>query len=179
MIYRTICVISVWDETWGVLLLHSEDKGTINPLNIIYHSFSDSLWQKWAPGIFPGGKSSRCVGLTTLLTSCADCIEIWEPEPPLTVRDYPGLYTDCPTLLIQRHNIISQMTRILCNLIVRISNVSTITDEDWAVNWQLNGPHWTEIFCIRGCFSVTDDGDFGSFELVGKGNIIMSLLTNI
>jgi len=80
MIYRTICVISVWNETWAVLLLHPEDKGTINPLNIIHHSFGDSLWQKWVPGIFSGGKSRRCVGLTTLLTSCADCIEIWEPE---------------------------------------------------------------------------------------------------
>jgi hypothetical protein len=29
-----------------------------------------------------GGKGGRCVGLTTLPPSCADCIEIWEPQPP-------------------------------------------------------------------------------------------------
>ena len=29
-----------------------------------------------------GGKDGRCVGLTTLPPSCADCLEIWEPQPP-------------------------------------------------------------------------------------------------
>jgi len=28
-----------------------------------------------------GGKGGRCVGLTRFPTSCADCLEIWEPEP--------------------------------------------------------------------------------------------------
>ena len=50
-----------------------------------------SLWQKWVPGIFPGGKGGRCVGLTTLPPSCADCLEIWEPQPPGTLRACPGL----------------------------------------------------------------------------------------
>jgi len=31
----------------------------------------------------PGG---RCVGLTTLPPSCADCLEICEPQPPRTVQ---------------------------------------------------------------------------------------------
>jgi hypothetical protein len=26
-----------------------------------------------------GHKDSRCIGLTTLPTSCADCLEIWDP----------------------------------------------------------------------------------------------------
>ena len=33
---------------------------------------------------FLGGKGGRCVGLTTLSPSCADCLEIWEPQPPGT-----------------------------------------------------------------------------------------------
>jgi hypothetical protein len=37
-----------------------------------------SLWQKWVPGILPGGKDGRCVGLTTLPPSCPDCLEIME-----------------------------------------------------------------------------------------------------
>jgi hypothetical protein len=37
-------------------------------------------------GIFPGGKGGRCLGLTTLPPSSADCLEIWEIQPPGTLR---------------------------------------------------------------------------------------------
>jgi hypothetical protein len=30
------------------------------------------------PGIFPGGKGGRCVRLTNLTPSCANCLEMWE-----------------------------------------------------------------------------------------------------
>ena len=36
-----------------------------------------------------GGKGDQCVGLTTLPPSCADCLEIWEPQPPGTLRAVP------------------------------------------------------------------------------------------
>jgi len=45
-----------------------------------------TLQRKWVPGIFPGGKGGRCVGLTTLPPSCADWLEIWEPQTPGTLR---------------------------------------------------------------------------------------------
>ena len=35
--------------------------------------------------IFPEVKGGRCVGLTALPPSCADCLEIWEPQPPGTL----------------------------------------------------------------------------------------------
>jgi hypothetical protein len=38
-----------------------------------------------------GGKGGRCVGLTTFPPSCADCLEIWEPQPPGTLWAFPGL----------------------------------------------------------------------------------------
>jgi len=44
---------------------------------------------------FLGGKGGLCVGLITLPPSCADCLEIWEPQPPGTLRACPGLYRDC------------------------------------------------------------------------------------
>ena len=40
---------------------------------------------------FLGSKEGRCVGLTTLPPSCVDCLEIWEPQPPGTLRACPGL----------------------------------------------------------------------------------------
>jgi hypothetical protein len=41
---------------------------------------------KWIPGIFPRGKGGRCGGLTNLLSSCADCHDIWESQPPESLR---------------------------------------------------------------------------------------------
>jgi len=41
--------------------------------------------------MFPGGKGGQCVGLTTLLPSRADCLEIWAFQPPGTLRACPGL----------------------------------------------------------------------------------------
>jgi len=40
---------------------------------------------------FLGGKGGRCVGLTNLPPSYADCLEIWEPQ-------LPGTLTACPDL---------------------------------------------------------------------------------
>ena len=44
---------------------------------------------------FLGGKGGRCVGMKNLLPSCADCLEIWKPQTPGTLRACPGLYRDC------------------------------------------------------------------------------------
>jgi len=40
---------------------------------------------------FLGVKGGRCLGLTTLPSSFADHLEIWEPQPPGTLRACPGL----------------------------------------------------------------------------------------
>jgi len=40
---------------------------------------------------FLGGKGNQCIGLTTLPPSRADCLEIWEPQTPGTLRACPGL----------------------------------------------------------------------------------------
>ena len=44
-------------------------------------------------------KGGRCVGLTTLPLSLADCLEIWDPQPPGTLRACPALIRDCFTFL--------------------------------------------------------------------------------
>ena len=47
---------------------------------------------------FLGGKSGRCVELTTLPSSCVDCLEIYEPEHCGNLRIYPGMYGVCFSL---------------------------------------------------------------------------------
>ena len=56
-------------------------------------SLTQSFWPQCGPGVysacnrneykeyFLGGKSCRCVRLTSLPPSCADCLEIWETQP--------------------------------------------------------------------------------------------------
>ena len=39
-----------------------------------------------------GGKGGQCIVLTTLPPSCADCLEIWKPQPPGSFRAFPGPY---------------------------------------------------------------------------------------
>jgi hypothetical protein len=66
-----------------------------------YFSISKYAWH-FGPGVasasnrnetqeyFLGGKGGRCVGLTTLPPSCADCLKISEPQTPGTLRASPG-----------------------------------------------------------------------------------------
>jgi len=48
------------------------------------------LTEKSTRNIYCGGKGGRCVGLT-LPPTCADCLEMWGPQPPGTLRACPGL----------------------------------------------------------------------------------------
>jgi hypothetical protein len=59
---------------------------------------------------FLGSKGGRCVGLTTLPPSYADCLEIWEPRPPGTLRACPGLLYDCFTFTLRICNHVQMMT---------------------------------------------------------------------
>ena len=51
--------------------------------------YNDSA--KWVTGIFPRGKSGRCVVLTTLPLSCAHGLEICEPQTPGPLSARPVL----------------------------------------------------------------------------------------
>jgi hypothetical protein len=56
---------------------------------------TQSLTEMSTSTISWGGKGSQCVGLTALPPPCAVCHEIWEPQPPGTLRACPGLQWDC------------------------------------------------------------------------------------
>jgi hypothetical protein len=67
------------------------------------------------------GKGGRCLGLTTLPTSCADCLKIWVPQPPGTHRAFQDLEWNCLTctfiytdahLVITEHYIIKSVSLI-------------------------------------------------------------------
>jgi hypothetical protein len=54
------------------------------------------------PGIFLGYKGGRCLGLTTISNFCTNCVEIWEPKLPGTLRACPDLYRDFFTFTISK-----------------------------------------------------------------------------
>jgi len=71
------------------------------------------------PGIFPGGKVGRCIGLTTLPPLCADFLEIWEPDPPGTLRACPGLQWDCFTFALHPYAT-PKVMRLKINVHIRV-----------------------------------------------------------
>ena len=68
--------------------------------------------------MYSGGKGGRCVGLTTLPPSCADCLEIWVPRPSGTLRACPGQYRDCFTFYICLVMYLTALNHSLCILIL-------------------------------------------------------------
>ena len=69
---------SIPDGVIGIFLWHNPSGRLTLPLT----EMRDISW--WCKG-------GRCVGLITLSPSCADCLEIWEPQPPGNHRVCPGL----------------------------------------------------------------------------------------
>jgi hypothetical protein len=59
--------------------------------------FTQPLTETSTQEYFLGDKCEQCVGLTTLPPSCADCLEIWEPQPPGILWACPGLQWKCFT----------------------------------------------------------------------------------
>ena len=64
------------------------DPRTVQPVarRYIYNATRPTLTNMSTGNISWRGKGTWCVGLTTLLLSCADCFEIWQPHPLGTLR---------------------------------------------------------------------------------------------
>jgi hypothetical protein len=81
-----LCTGALWRSGWGTALQTGRSRvrfpmlsldfsiGIILPI-ALWPCGRLGLWHKWVPGIVPGGKGGRCVGLTTLPPSCADCLK--------------------------------------------------------------------------------------------------------
>jgi hypothetical protein len=106
VLYLFLLLITIWStrwrSVWGTALQTGRSRVRFPMVSL--HYFIDiilpvalgpwsqlNLQQKWVPGIFPGGKGGQCVGLTTLPPSCADCLNIWEPQPPGSLMTCQGL----------------------------------------------------------------------------------------
>ena len=85
--YATIRMVagSIPDGVIGILHWHNPSGRTV-ALGLPYPN-NRNVYQE----CFLGGKGGRCVGLTTLPPLCADCLEIWEPQPAGTLCACPGL----------------------------------------------------------------------------------------
>jgi hypothetical protein len=57
-------------------------------------SYSASNRNEYLEG-FQGVKGGGYVILTTLPSSCTECLEMWEPETSGALRTFPGLHRDC------------------------------------------------------------------------------------
>jgi len=65
---------------------------------------------------FLEGKGGRCLVLTTLPPSWADCLEKWETQPPRTLKACPSLYGD---YFIFLQGVIKQMITIwICGITI-------------------------------------------------------------
>jgi len=72
---------------------------------------------------FLGGKGGRCLGLTMSPPSCADCLEIWEPQLPGTLRARPALFRDCFTFTyLPKYLPVSQPTDVPTYLPISLAN---------------------------------------------------------
>ena len=80
---------SIPDVVFGIFHWHNPAGHTI-ALGV-----TQPLTEMGTRNISWGGKGGRCVGLTNLPPSYADCLEIWELQPPGTLRACPGLSWDC------------------------------------------------------------------------------------
>jgi hypothetical protein len=68
---------------------------------------------------FLGDSGFRCAELTNLPLSCADCLEVWEPQPPGTLRASPGLHRICLTFTLSLYHLHIRNSLQLLNLKVR------------------------------------------------------------
>jgi hypothetical protein len=110
-----------WRSGWGTALqtVRSRDRFPIVSLEFFIGITPPaalwlSLWQKWVPGIFPGGRGGRCVWLTTLPPSCAECLKIWtlnllEPSGPLKACNGIVLSLPLPNTAYHCDNFILQL----------------------------------------------------------------------
>ena len=118
-----------FDSRWGLKIVHWQ-----------------SFQPHFGPGVdsasnrnkYPGGKSGRCVGLTTLPLHLPVVWESWEPQPPGTLTPSLGTYTDSFTYYLNYTTIafFQTFTKLPFTSLRRIPN---LTHKN---NWCLPSGHF-------------------------------------
>jgi hypothetical protein len=98
---------SIPDGVTGIFLRHNPSGRTMAPRS------TQPLTEMSTRNISWGGKGGRCVGLTTLLPSCADCLEIGQPQPPGTLRAWSRPVTGLLYLTIPHVRLLSKRSLAL------------------------------------------------------------------
>jgi len=69
----------------------------------VYSASNRNEYQEY----FLGHEGGQCIGQTTLPRSCTNSLEIWEPQPPGTLRTCPGLTGIALLLLLTLHVLVN------------------------------------------------------------------------
>jgi hypothetical protein len=111
----------------------------------------DSVFNTCVPGVSPGGKGGRRLGLTTSPPSCADCLDIQGASNTWKLKACPGLYWNSFTC--NEHSLTGHST--LCSIFyIREGYVSSLRKK-YSILFRLWIFHvayfWTQIcrICIR------------------------------
>jgi hypothetical protein len=108
VLYHTISLTGVRGSTvsWGTALQAGRSRVRFStvPLEFfVVTNLPDTLWLwgRLSPyqEYFLCCKGGRRVGLTNLSRSCADYLEIWEPQTLATMRACPGVWWACFTFI--------------------------------------------------------------------------------
>jgi len=93
------CSRSIPDGVIGIFHWHKPSARTSPGVDSASNRNEYQEYFLWGGEGGGGSKDGRCLGPTTTQPpSCADCLEMWEPQLSGSLRACPGLYVDCYTV---------------------------------------------------------------------------------
>ena len=100
-----------------------------------------------------GREGSQCIVLTTFPSSCADCIEIWEPQTPGSLRAFPGPYKDWFIFYSVKYQTVYPLRLLVMRF---YQQEKPNIEEFWSIIWKSHLNLWYELCLsrLRMCFTT-------------------------